>query len=1626
MIADAWNRHCRDREHVSKDAKEVLMVMNEQWEEEMSGYMNETFLTHIDFGSSEQSLVKEIFTATERVSKEAMSRGHKAGSSVSLEFGWNLLDAQARRAAFKQLNEEKPKFVLLAFPCGPWSPLTRLRQSATLEERQAAGKILIEFALVVAKAVRKWGGHFVVENPKPSAAWKLDVMQKFINEMDPLYVADFDQCRLHLKSASGHLHKKPTRVLTSSSVVYEKLHELKCLGNHVHQPVIGGSKVTQAAGHYPGKLAKVLVNAMEQQVEADLKGHEVHAVEEPEGEELAELGGPFESESDVSEDGSDVADEKRVSAGVKLAVKRLHENTGHRSNRRLARALVLSGAPSEVIRAAKQLRCSICDEKRKPKARLPSSLPTPKDVSDQVHLDIFEVVDSQEKRFYVVHAIDWSSRFQMAEALPDKSSESVVDWFQKRWLPIFGPPRVLVADQGREFISWAFEEMCARHSILLWHIPVQAPWAHGICEKGGGILKALISACVKSHSVLDLEEMNLAVQESVAAYNGDVNEMGVTPAQAAIGRQPRMNGDVLGSFQQRLAEHGLLESRPGLARQVAIRETAKLAMVRLHFSKGLRRAQLARSRNPLAEQHLAPGDIAYFWRESRYNSRTAPSKKRLSLRRWHGPALLVALEGERAGFVSFKGQLTKCAREHLRPASSMEQVSADVWHEAIQEAVEAALWDVSRPADTVNQPQPEAREAPAAIEQPIAPLPVIVAAPRSDDSGLVPSVVGDSAPVSRRSSSQLAGIPAPGTPVPELIRQASQVSPRASMPSLRMQSLVEDAAELESEQMARKRVAEVSPEDLRDGEVQGEGLESSSSRVPMDVFPPDPGVQEINAVNMEEIINPKHVHPLKLIEECVLAEKKSPLDFVVHDHGTWRGDWPLPSRSDWWGHQICKLPWPRGSHEAFAVKTARRELKWKEIPEKDKSAFHEAAAEGWQVWVRNDAVEVLGDEESRRIRNRIQNGSANKILCPRFVLTDKHDGVRTESNPLPLKANARLVVPGYLDSGAYSIRKDAPTSNRTSQHLMLIFTASFGWSLYSADVKSAFLKGEEFEAGERVLYISNVRLIYGDEPTLPFGRHGLARLKKGVFGLADSPRRWYLRLHKSLTKLGWVRSRFDAAMWTLRDERGKLHGIVLSHVDDLLLGGDSVAKDSLDQLGAELGFGSLETGSFSYCGKEIKQLPDKSIEISMKSYHENMSTVPIAVERRKHPEARLTPAEQRQLRGILGSLQWLVAQVRFDQGYQLSVLQGAPQTIGTLMKANALVKQFKQNVNFKLVFKGLDLSKAGVMVVSDASLGNVTRSGHDGGEPLSKTYSQSAYFVLVASKSLMNGEAGRFAVLDARSHRISRICRSTYGAELLGAEEGLDAGIYCRGLFSELLGYDVTPQLIMEPQVSLKLVVDAKDVYDKCHSDTPSYGSQKSLAFTVAWIREELRKEGTDIAWTATSNMFVDCGTKEMDQTHVQKILRDCVWCIKHNEAYVKQTGKNVKSQKAVIRDRGPLLPGQLLATDSPMLGFLMKLAEKPGWHMKNGYAIHVAKNAKSYRHPSPRFSEKDYPFRSTYGRFDDCEKCEWRMLEKRVALKEMPLQKAIGDVASILVTLYSPCIPISEQQKKVSAVKAV
>ena len=58
--------------------------------------------------------------------------------------------------------------------------------------------------------------------------------------------------------------------------------------------------------------------------------------------------------------------------------------------------------------------------------------------------------------------------------------------------------------------------------------------------------------------------------------------------------------------------------------------------------------------------------------------------------------------------------------------------------------------------------------------------------------------------------------------------------------------------------------------------------------------------------------------------------------------------------------------------------------------------------------------------------------------------------------------------------------------------------------------------------------------------------------------------------------------------------------MLCSHVDDLLFTGGPEAWASIHRLGAELGFGSLEKGSFVYCGKRVTQEDSGDIVVSMK------------------------------------------------------------------------------------------------------------------------------------------------------------------------------------------------------------------------------------------------------------------------------------------------------------------------------------------------------------------------------------------------------------------------------------------
>ena len=210
--------------------------------------------------------------------------------------------------------------------------------------------------------------------------------------------------------------------------------------------------------------------------------------------------------------------------------------------------------------------------------------------------------------------------------------------------------------------------------------------------------------------------------------------------------------------------------------------------------------------------------------------------------------------------------------------------------------------------------------------------------------------------------------------------------------------------------------------------------------------------------------------------------------------------------------------------------------------------------------------------------------------------------------------------------------------------------------------------------------------------------------------------------------------------------------------------------------------------------------------------------------------------------------------------------------------------------------------------------------------------------------------------------------------------------------------------------IGLTVVTDAKDVYDKGSSDTPSYGPQKSLAFTVAWIRGMLQRANTSLRWTSTENMFVDAGTKDMDLAHMQRILDECEWCAKYTSSFIKQTNKGNKMRSGEASSE-PLIVGEPVSPEDALLPHLTTLSECTGWHERSGYGVHVARKARSFRTPFPRFEAIDYPHRTRHARlYFKNGHCEWHKLEDQESYMELPNPQALfGTTAAILVTFFHP-----------------
>ena len=155
------------------------------------------------------------------------------------------------------------------------------------------------------------------------------------------------------------------------------------------------------------------------------------------------------------------------------------------------------------------------------------------------------------------------------------------------------------------------------------------------------------------------------------------------------------------------------------------------------------------------------------------------------------------------------------------------------------------------------------------------------------------------------------------------------------------------------------------------------------------------------------------------------------------------------------------------------------------------------------------------------------------------------------------------------------------------------------------------------------------------------------RLKKSAYGLADAPVEWYGEAKKQASAKQVANPSLDQCcflMTFVTNQKVELCGILILHVDDMLLSGDkknSTFVNALEELKKNFNFGKWEQlqreQSIKYCGGQI-YLNDWGIEVSYDEYMRKIC--PITVQRGRKPDDKLSPSELSKMRALIGALQW--------------------------------------------------------------------------------------------------------------------------------------------------------------------------------------------------------------------------------------------------------------------------------------------------------------------------------------------------------------------------------------------------
>jgi len=505
-----------------------------------------------------------------------------------------------------------------------------------------------------------------------------------------------------------------------------------------------------------------------------------------------------------------------------------------------------------------------------------------------------------------------------------------------------------------------------------------------------------------------------------------------------------------------------------------------------------------------------------------------------------------------------------------------------------------------------------------------------------------------------------------------------------------------------------------------------------------------------------------------------------------------------------------------------------------------------------------------------------------KPVPTRWVYTIKDDGTK----------KARLTARGDIETRRFGeqMNVDAPTASRQSARIFFHVTTEFEWEVIGWDVPTAFLQQDTD-------YMDNRKVSLYLRPPIELRTYDdeIWACKKVPYGMADAPRAWYLTIRKFLEADGFVRIKGEPCSFVKR-KGTVLIGQVLLHVDDGIMSGtpEFLAAMKL-HLTSKYKIKEYKTGDFVNCGIRIRR-ETYGYSLSQADYCDLLDEPPI--DPKRPDDSPLTAADIKVIQCVTGAVNWLSTQTRPDLSFDTSALagdSGPTGTYGALKKACKLIRKARHAKDVKVTFRKLH-GPLCLRVWTDAAFANMPGSRSQSGN------------VIVITAATCPGTMVMGNLLSYQSHRIKRVCRSTFTGETLATVSAVDDGQYLQSVLEDWLSMTIP----------MELRTDCASLAEHL-AKLDSAPMEKRLKIDLDGLREDVSAGRYSVVWCDTRIMVADPLTKQMDAAPLRLSMSTGDWPIAYdgpNKKDYSGASSRTSPTEAALAILSDQMPSQFLPTE--------------------------------------------------------------------------------------------------------------